>query len=123
MPNQKPDIQRWKARKGATDARIATMLAEVHQRAESSFEAFFNRLSTILTREECCALDEAWAAGGSAPAAIWSKVLADTEAKALWQSANRPEWLLSGIEHNMIPSEHYVYQQTGGKLTGPNGEK
>src|SRR5215212_3892879 len=100
MPNQKLDIGRWKARKGATDARIATLLAEVHQCAESAIDTFFHRLPKLLTNEELNELDEAWAAGGNPPPAIWAKVSADVEAMQLWQNAQRPAWLLENITHN-----------------------
>jgi hypothetical protein len=123
MPNQKLDIKQWQRRKGATDARIAMLLAEANQRAESAFDAFFALLPKLLTREECRALDEAWAAGDDAPADIWAKVCADTAAMALWDDSARSAWLLSGIAHNMIPSEHFVFAQTGGSMVGPNGEK
>ncbi len=123
MPNQKIDSKPWQRRKGATDARIAQLLAEVHQATESAFSAFFKRITKVLTEEEGQELFDVWAAGGSAPAPIWAKVSADPEAIALWDGASRPAWFLDNIAHNMIPSEHYVYSQTGGKMRGPNGEK
>jgi hypothetical protein len=123
MPNQKNDIQRWKARKGATDARIATLLAEVDQRAESAYDAYFKRLQALLGQDAYTRLLEAWEAEQEAPADLVALMDADPEARRLYREAAHPLWLLSNTQHNGIPSEHYVYSQTGGKLRGPNGER
>src|SRR4051794_37260309 len=109
MPNQKPDIQRWKARKGVTDTRLALMLAEMNQRAESSYDAYFARLKALLGNDDYVRLMRAWQAEQDAPADLAVLMDADQEAARLYRSAAHILWLLGNTAHNGIPSEHYVY--------------
>ena|SRR5436190_14970822 len=130
MQNQKNDsraeIRRWQARhagKAAADTLLAGMLAELERRASAAYDAYFDRLKVLLTREEYMDVMQAWDAEQDTPAALWAKMDADPEARKLSCEGGRLLWLLDSARRHGVPSEHYVYSQTGGKMRGPNGER
>jgi hypothetical protein len=123
MSNQKLDTKQWQRRKGATDARIAMLLAETERRANVDYDAYFDRLKALLGHEGYVRLLDAWQAEQVAPADLAAIIEADPDARRLYSAAARAAWALESTKHSGIISEHYVYEQTGGKLIGPNGER
>jgi hypothetical protein len=122
MPKNQ-NSKRWRRNQGAADGRIATLLVEMETRAKAARQTYDDRLEALLPRADYDRLFDAWEAGQEAPADLTAIMDADTALSDAWSVVMPALWLLSTIAHNGIPSEHYVYQQTGGKLTGPNGEK
>lgn len=120
---QKSELVRWRTRKGALDTRLAALMREVERRAESAYDAYFNRLEVLLTHDDYERLLSTWADGHLAPPDIAAQMDADPETVRLHRESARPLLFLEGTERGAIVSEHFIYQQTGGKLTGPNGEK
>src|SRR5438552_3670061 len=115
MQSQKNDsraeIRRWQARKAgkaAADTLLAGLVAELERCALSASDAYFDRLESILTREEYDGLLDAWVNDQPTPAAPLSKMDADPEAARLHREANRLLWLLEQAAHHGVPSEHYV---------------
>lgn len=123
MPNLKTDSKRWRHNQGATDARLALLLIEVEQRAKAAKKTHDDRLEALLSRADYDRLFDAWEADQETPADLAAIMEADTVLGDSWRIVMRALWALVCVTHNGIPSEHYVYHQTGGKLTGPNGEK
>jgi hypothetical protein len=123
MPNLTKNNKRWRRNQGAFDTRMALLLVELEERAKAAKKTYDDRLEALFSRADYDRLFDAWEAGQEAPADLGAIMEADPTYCEAWDVIARTLWALSGITHNGIPSEHYVYQQTGGKLTGPNGEK
>jgi hypothetical protein len=126
MPNQISSKAYWQARRpgrAAVDLRLAQMLADMSDRTKATNQAYDARLLALLSRADYDRLYDAWEAGHDAPADLGAILEADQELCRLAQSSNQSFWLLFLVRIGGIPSEHYVYQQTGGKMRGPNGER
>jgi len=126
MPPQITSKAYWQARRpgrAAIDARLAQMLADMSGRTQAINQAYDARLLALLPRADYDRLYDAWESGKEAPADLVPIMDADQELRRLAQSSNRSFWLLFLVRIGGIPSEHYVYSQTGGKMRGPNGER
>jgi hypothetical protein len=126
MPNQKTDVRRYQARKAsrsAADTRIATLIATMIERANAITKAHGDRVLALLPRADYDRLYDAWEADQEAPADLAAIMSADQELCRLRKEQDHLLWVLFCTRRSGIPSEHYVYSQTGGKLRGPNGER
>lgn len=123
MPNPKRDILRWQQRKGATDTRLAIMLASVTAQLTAAHNAYYDRIEKMFSCADYDRLYDAWEAGQDAPADLAAIMDADAEINRLGRVVNTFLWTLDCVQRGGIISEHYVYAQTGGKMRGPNGEK
>lgn len=126
MPSQKSEIKHWQARRAsraAADTRLAEMLADMVEQARAANKAYGDRLEAMFSRADYDRLFDAWEAGQDAPADLVAQLDADTELRRLGNERDRLLWYLIAVRRGGIVSEHYVYRQTGGKMTGPNGER
>ena len=126
MPNQISSKAYWQARRpgrAAVDTRLAVMLADMAERTKAAGQAWNDRLETLFSRADYDRLWDAWEAGQDASADLAAILEADQELCRLGREHDQLFWLLFCVKRSGIPSEHYVYHQTGGKLRGPNGER
>lgn len=109
-------LKPWKFRRpgaATVEERLAEMLAELAERMEREWSAYYRRLESLLGHEKYCVLYAYWCGNAPEPPEGVDAAESDEQALKHLYAAAQLEYLLNAAKQNSVVSEHYFYSQTG----------